>query len=271
MSAGNESQPLLHAQKTEAVNDLMFNNNIDCYCIRSLTACTFTIQFLFILVLIYVIIALPVGYVEGESVDLYIFSSVLIITNIIAILAQYGIYKWGSFTDQINTLKQQNDDCSMSINGLHSVVNELKSKVKHINTKVISLEHNAKELEQTEEAFNELQNGLREICGDNVTLNEMLYEYESLYKNAHQITLQHERAWLLSTFYEVSMKDEQKGMSQREYKHFLARLPKRIRSKFAKKFESNKGVDDEMDLQEFENMINNFLDNAWIDEFSERF
>eukprot|EP00483_Globobulimina_turgida_P013260 UN13284 len=202
----NELQPLLDEDNDIDAKEAAFNVEIDCCCIRSLTFCSFIVQFLFILVILYVVVAIPVTYFEPDLNNSYIFLSVLIITILTSVFAQYGVYKWGSTAEHIDSLKKQNDEFHKSTEALREKTNRLKSEVKYINEKVISLEHNANELEETEESFDALQKELAGIRGDNQTLHDMLNVFETLFKNAHDITLQHERAWLLSTYYEVSLK-----------------------------------------------------------------
>ncbi len=62
--------------------------------------------------------------------------------------------------------------------------------------------------------------------------------------------------------YDVSLKDEDEGMSEREYRRFLARLSRKQRAAWEKRavsFEAIAGADSEIDLREFQRVLEGFL------------
>merc|ERR1712154_682158 len=80
--------------------------------------------------------------------------------------------------------------------------------------------------------YDELKNSLSEICGDNQQLNDLINDVNDMYNSMKNTILSNTRAGILSAYYDAALKDDEEGMSQREYKRFLARLDKKTREIF---------------------------------------
>ena len=69
------------------------------------------------------------------------------------------------------------------------------------------------------------------------------------------------RAGILSAYYDAALKDDEEGMSEREYKRFLAKLDKKTRDVFKSfgSFEEVSGSDGLIDLNEFQQLVDKLL------------
>eukprot|EP01083_Nonionella_stella_P037114 101198_1 len=270
--------PLLHnTNDTDTPSDipakpLGSNLDINLFCIHKLSVCGLITQSIFIFLLLYVIVAMPICYFYAPSDDVYIFLSVLIGTVIASIGGQCGSYYYGNLMEHIRALQNHNAQQVQNTKQLQQRRDKLQNAVRRINEKVIDLEYNLQELEETEKSFDGLREDLRTICGDNCSINDALQSFQNMSRDVHLMTLQHERAWLLSTYYSVCFKvKDDRGMCGTEYKHFMAQLPPKTRRIFERKFERSKAANPDVliTLREFENMIESFLQHEWIDKFNQ--
>ena len=103
---------------------------------------------------------------------------------------------------------------------------------------------------------------LSEICGDNQELNDLINDVNDMYSNMKNTILSNTRAGILSAYYNAALRDEEEGMSKREYKKFLARLDKKTRTAFIGfgTFEELAGDDLIIDLQEFQKLVDRLLE-----------
>merc|ERR1712154_758804 len=95
-----------------------------------------------------------------------------------------------------------------------------------------SLNRDVDNLKATLSQYDELKNSLSEICGDNQQLNDLINDVNDMYNSMKNTILSNTRAGILSAYYDAALKDDEEGMSQREYKRFLARLDKKTREIF---------------------------------------
>merc|ERR1712154_450272 len=109
--------------------------------------------------------------------------------------------------------------------------------------------------------YDELKNSLSEICGDNQQLNDLINDVNDMYNSMKNTILSNTRAGILSAYYDAALKDDEEGMSQREYKRFLARLDKKTREIFKEfgSFEEIAGADGLIDLNEFQQLVDKLL------------
>merc|ERR1712087_482654 len=98
---------------------------------------------------------------------------------------------------------------------------------------------------------------LKSIAGDNQDMLALLDNTNKIFNDMRTVVLENERAHLLSTFYECAFRDDDNRMDEEEYKRFLGRLSKQQRKKFRAlgDFKTLAGDDDHIDLQEFQDML----------------
>merc|ERR1711971_518244 len=116
-------------------------------------------------------------------------------------------------------------------------------------------------LEATLSQYDELKDSLKEICGDNQHLNDLINDVNDMYNSMKNTILSNTRAGILSAYYDAALKDDKEGMSPREYKRFLSGLDKKTREVFKGfgSFEQIAGADGLIDLAEFQQLVDKLL------------
>merc|ERR1712013_336447 len=86
------------------------------------------------------------------------------------------------------------------------------------------------------------------------TVSEQINDVNEMYSSMKNTILSNTRAGIFSAYYNAALMDESEGMSEREYRRFLARLDKKTRGIFQSfgSFESIAGEDELIDLNEFQ-------------------
>jgi len=199
---------------------------------------------------------------------------VLITCIICSILGAWAVFKYGVIQDQIDKLKVQNGEYKDQIAQLSEERGKLKGHVDELNGQVQELQRNADELAEQTKQFDGLINELKEIAGDNEDVLKMIDETNDIFTDMRHTILEHDRAQLLTNFYEYAFRDNDDKMDKREYKRFLARLSPEQREQFESKgtFEKWAGDDGLMDLDEFTHAIEQVLgdvDDQLAKEFAE--
>merc|ERR1712228_691553 len=117
------------------------------------------------------------------------------------------------------------------------------------------------QIDRLKKEFEGLVDELRNIAGDNQDILALLDNTNKIFNDMRKVVLENERAHLLSTFYECAFRDDDNRMDEDEYKRFLGRLSVRQRDKFKAlgDFKTLAGDDDHIDLQEFQDMLEEVL------------
>merc|ERR1712228_350477 len=124
-----------------------------------------------------------------------------------------------------------------------------------------SMARDVDNLKATLSQYDELKDSLKEICGDNQHLNDLINDVNDMYNSMKNTILSNTRAGILSAYYDAALKDDEEGMSPREYKRFLSRLDKKTRDIFKNfgSFEEIAGADGLIDLNEFQQLVDKLL------------
>lgn len=172
-----------------------------------------------------------------------------------------GVYKWGTVEMQIDRFKGENAKFESSIQALHSTELRLVDAVKRIDQNVSGLSKSADDLKKNLKEYDKLREDLEEIAGDNQTLNDMINEINGMYDGMKSAVIQNQRSSILQIFYEVQWKDNDQGLSKREYNRFKGRLDKETRHRFEQhgSFEQLAGADGVIDLAEFSDLMEQIL------------
>jgi len=189
------------------------------------------------------------------------FMLVVVSTVVFSIIAALGVYKWGTVEEQIELFKQENDKYAQEIDELRTTKDQLAGEVTKLQETTHSLNRDVDNLKATLSQYDELKNSLSEICGDNQQLNDLINDVNDMYNSMKNTILSNTRAGILSAYYDAALKDDEEGMSQREYKRFLARLDKKTREIFKEfgSFEEIAGDDGLIDLNEFQGLVDKLL------------
>merc|ERR1712032_667191 len=200
------------------------------------------------------------GFAASQFKDIMIWS-ILGTSLISSLLGAWAVYKYGVIQDQIDRLKEENAKYEHEIGELTTTRKKLGSEVDELQTTVHDLEHDAKELDEETKEFEGLVEELRNIAGDNQDILALLDNTNKIFNDMRKVVLENERAHLLSTFYECAFRDDDNRMDKREYERFLGRLSKKQREKFKElgTFEELAGDDNHIDLQEFQDMLEEVL------------
>mmetsp|Transcript_27070 Transcript_27070/g.42839 ORF Transcript_27070/g.42839 Transcript_27070/m.42839 type:complete len:296 (+) Transcript_27070:117-1004(+) len=200
------------------------------------------------------------GFVAESLKDMMIWA-ILGTSLVSSVLGAWAVYKYGVIQDQIDRLKEENAKYEHEINELKSTRVRLGNEVNELQTTVQDLEHDAKELDEETKEFEGLVDELRNIAGDNADILALLDNTNKIFNDMRKVVLENERAHLLSTFYECAFRDDDNRMDKQEYERFLGRLSRRQREKFKQlgSFEKLAGEDKHIDLQEFQEMLEEVL------------
>eukprot|EP01083_Nonionella_stella_P039007 106076_1 len=189
------------------------------------------------------------------------FMLVLVSTIVFSIIAALGVYKWGTVEEQIELFKEENNKYEQEIDELRQTKSQLAGEVKQLQQTTESLNRDVDNLKATLSQYDELKESLSEICGDNQQLNDLINDVNDMYDSMKKTILSNTRAGILSAYYDAALKDDEEGMSEREYKRFLARLDKKTRAIFKTfgSFEQIAGTDGLIDLHEFQGLVDQLL------------
>merc|ERR1712228_172527 len=182
-------------------------------------------------------------------------------TMVFSIMAALGVYKWGTVEEQIELFKGENDKYAAEIDELRSTKEQLAGEVGKLQETTSSMSGDVDNLKATLSQYDELKDSLKEICGDNQHLNDLINDVNDMYNSMKNTILSNTRAGILSAYYDAALKDDEEGMSPREYKRFLSRLDKKTRSIFKDfgTFEEIAGADGLIDLNEFQQLVDKLL------------
>lgn len=189
------------------------------------------------------------------------FFIVILSTVVFSIMAALGVYKWGTVEEQIDIFKGENDKYASEIDELRNTKEQLAGEVSKLQETTNSMSRDVDNLKATLGQYDELKESLKEICGDNQQLNDLINDVNEMYSSMKNTILSNTRAGILSAYYDAALKDDEEGMSPREYKRFLARLDKKTRSVFEGfgSFEQIAGEDGLIDLAEFQQLVDKLL------------
>ena len=173
------------------------------------------------------------------------------------------MYKWGTVEMQIEKLKANNNEYQSEIDTLKSTKNELKVQVDDIQAETDKLQQDVDQLDEQLKEFDELRNSLQDIASDSQDINDMINGINGMYDDMRSMMLETEKAKLFEAYYDVQFLDNDDGLSEREYKRLLNKLPIKSRNKFNKMgtFQELAGDDNTIDLQEFQQIVERFLKN----------
>eukprot|EP00483_Globobulimina_turgida_P013217 UN13241 len=89
----------------------------------------------------------------------------------------------------------------------------------------------------------------------------MINNINGMYDAMRMTVIQNQRSSILEIYYDVQFKDKDQGLSKREYKRFKSKLDTETRSRFEKygDFEQLSGVDNVIDLAEFQDLLERIL------------
>ena len=188
----------------------------------------------------------------------------LIITNGAAILGAYGVYKYGALQEYLDRFEEENKKYASELETLKKTSTELKKDVQGITESVDGLKSNADELNSTMGEFDEIRQNLASLCaddGDMKELSEMVDGLNNGFVEMQNVILNNKKAALLAAYYKVSTRDGDAGLSEKEYKRFLAKLTIEQRQKFQDfgTFQEIAGDDDVIDLAEFQNVVDSII------------
>merc|ERR1719410_2316015 len=189
------------------------------------------------------------------------FFIVALSTVVFSIMAALGVYKWGTVEEQIEVFKGENDKYAAEIDELRQTKTQLAGEVSKLQETTNSMSRDVDNLKATLSQYDELKESLAEICGDNQALNDLINDVNDMYSSMKNTILSNTRAGILSAYYTAALKDDEEGMSKKEYRRFLARLDKKTRDVFKDfgSFEQIAGDDGLIDLNEFQQMVDKLL------------
>merc|ERR1719361_913559 len=168
--------------------------------------------------------------------------------------------KWVS-CKRLRARCRENDKYAAEIDELRSTKEQLAGEVGKLQETTSSMSRDVDNLKATLSQYDELKDSLKEICGDNQHLNDLINDVNDMYNSMKNTILSNTRAGILSAYYDGALKDDEEGMSPREYKRFLSRLDKKTRSIFKDfgTFEEIAGADGLIDLNEFQQLVDKLL------------
>jgi len=203
------------------------------------------------------IIFMVLGITTG-TVSQWISMLVIIgITLAGSFLGMWATYLTGTFEEFTEKMKKENGKFEYNIDQLTSTRGELKQHTKGVFFEVKKLGRDAKELDVTLQQYDELRKDLESLGAQNAEVNKLVDDVNNAFDGMVEVISNNERASLLSIYYEVSCRDDEKGLSSEEYNRFLGRLNQKTKQLFEDEgsFKELAGEDDIIDLQEFEALL----------------
>jgi len=217
---------------------------------------------LFIAAFIGVVVLFVLGFVTDPNVVWGIFA----INVFISAFGAWAVYQYGVIQEQIEKLKKQNEIFKNSIEQLKQTREKLKGYVDELNESVKNLQTDANKLSEQTKEFEPLIEELKKVAGNDTKIQDIINETNQIFNDMRRTVLENERAHLLSTYYDCAFRDSDNTMSKKEYKKFRMRLTTQQRKRFDKQgtFEELAGEDNEIDLKEFQNILNRVLSEVDI-------
>lgn len=171
------------------------------------------------------------------------------------------MYKWGTVEEQIELFKEENNKYAEEIERLSTTREQLTGEVEKLEETTNGLKRDVDALKDTLSQYDQLKNSLQEICGDNQELNDLINDVNDMYSSMKNTILSNTRAGILSAYYTAALKDDEEGMSKKEYRRFLSGLDKKTREVFKGfgTFEEIAGDDLLIDLDEFQVLVDKLL------------
>jgi len=173
----------------------------------------------------------------------------------------WGVYKWGTIQDEIDRLKGENQKYEGELGELKATKENLASQVTEVQTTVDQLNGSVGDLNQQLTAFDDLRVELEKMAGSSEDIAALVDKTTKVFHDMRKLALANEKASLLSLYYDVSFRDGEAGMNPKEYERFKGRLPKKQREKFEAMgtFQELAGANNNLDLDEFEGILEKFL------------
>jgi len=230
--------------------------------LQQLSKFTKLISPLFLVYGLFALICSILSMVQVDGADGWVtFSLVVVATIIFSLLAALGIYKWGTVEEQIEMFKEENNKYQEEIDRLKSTREQLTGEVEKLEETTNGLKRDVDTLKGTLGQYDELKNSLQEICGDNEELNNLINDVNGMYDSMKSTILSNTRAGILSAYYTAALKDDDEGMTKKEYRRFLSGLDKKTREVFKGfgTFEDLAGDDNILDLGEFQVLVDRLL------------
>jgi len=183
-------------------------------------------------------------------------------TIIFSIIAALGVYKWGTVEEQIELFQAENKKYEEEIEKLSHTREQLTDEVTKLEETTNGLKRDVDTLKDTLGQYDQLKNSLQEICGDNQELNDLINDVNDMYSSMKQTILSNTRAGILAAYYSASLRDDEEGMSSKEYRRFKMGLDKETRAVFEGfgTFEEIAGDDEIIDLDEFQALVDKLLE-----------
>jgi len=190
------------------------------------------------------------------------FALVALGTIIFSVIAALGVYKWGTVEEQIELFQAENKKYEEEIERLSHTREQLTDEVSKLEETTNGLKRDVDTLKDTLGQYDQLKNSLQEICGDNQELNDLINDVNDMYSSMKQTILSNTRAGILAAYYSASLRDDEEGMSSKEYRRFKMGLDKETRAVFEGfgSFEEIAGDDEIIDLDEFQALVDKLLE-----------
>jgi len=209
--------------------------------------------------------------VELQTTLLY---ALLAGSMVISIFSAWMVYISPSFHDQIDRLEEENDTYKDQLYEIKKTRKGLGRENEALEGTVENLQNDADILEAETEQFEGLVDQLGGIAKDRNDIHDILGQTTRLFNKMRKVMLQHEKSQLLTMYYECAFRDNDDTMDKAEYTRFLGRLGRkeRERVKAIGTFEEIAGEDDQIDLQEFVGLLDEFLkldEDMLLEQFSD--
>ena len=189
---------------------------------------------------------------------------------LVSYLCMYMTYKYGTIDMYIKQLKSQTKEFSDSLTELKDTKIAVTDKVAGIQDSVSGLQKNCEALEDQMEQFEQLQEDLQQICKDQENMVQMIDSLNAITQDMQDLSMRNLEAQLYNAYYDVQFKDDDEGLSSREYTRFLNTLDKKTRKMFtqmgtfSKVDLNNDGV---LCIGEFKSLIENVLEKITDEDF----
>jgi len=137
----------------------------------------------------------------------------------------------------VSTFDNANDDLRDTLSNLEGANSQLKGDVQDLNAKnteleaiLVKMNEQKERIEQDLENFDELRHKMESMASETgEQMHDMISKTMFKFEGMDKLVRENERVLLRQIAADVEMVDNNEGTSRKEFKRFLARLPKRYR------------------------------------------
>ena len=143
------------------------------------------------------------------------------------------IYSWSFIQEKtLNDLKKTAQEMEKERENLSNSKLDLSQQVINLQQSLSKLGYYANDLEKELSSYQELKIALQERAKESSSIDEMLQEFLFIIEGMEFLKKENAKAFVLRKYYDAAFRDENIGLTKKEYIHFLGKLDNETREIF---------------------------------------